>query len=136
MLPFLFILDSEDACTENVQDKSFTYFQIKDGNGNVLELDYDSDSELPDDRTDKKFQFSPNERKDSQFWYWHQQPNSDYGYIGSKVETKRVLSIAFSSNFKDNGNFTKGFANPHKYTFLLIRFFFTLYCPHSVFLFW
>ena len=122
MFPFLSILDSEDACTENVQDKSFTYFQIKDANGNVLELNDNSDlSPLPDefdlypadDRTDKKFSFSLNENKDSQFWYWHQQPNSDYGYIGSKVETKRVLSIAFSSNFKDNGNFTKGFANPH-----------------------
>jgi hypothetical protein len=114
VFPFLSILDSEDACTENVQDKSFTYFQIKDANGNVLELNDNSDlSPLPDDRTDKKFSFSLNENKDSQFWYWHQQPNSDYGYIGSKVETKRVLSIAFSSNFKDNGNFTKGFANPH-----------------------
>ena len=106
MLPFLFILDSEDACTENVQDKSFTYFQIKDANGYVLELDYKSDSELPDSRTDKTFQFSPNENKDSQFWYWHQQPNSDYGYIGSKVYIKRVLSVAFSSDFENNGNFS------------------------------
>ena len=81
----------------------------------MLELNENSDvSPLPDDRkTDKTFQFSPNERKDSQFWYWHQLENSDYGYIGSKVYIKQVLSIAFSSNFQENGNFTKGFENPH-----------------------
>ena len=108
-----FFLEYEDACSQKDEDKSNTYFQIKDANGYVLELDYKSDeldyksdSELPDSRTDKTFQFSPNENKDSQFWYWHQQPNSDYGYIGSKNNIKRVLSIAFSSNFKENGNFT------------------------------
>ena len=108
---FLYIL----ACPQKVEDKSVTYFQIKDANGYVLEFDYNSDSELPDSRTDKKFQFSPNENKDSQFWYWHQQPNSDYGYIGSKNNIKKVLSIAFSSNFKNNGNFTKGFENSHSH---------------------
>ena len=80
-----------------------------------LELNESTDlSPLPDDRKiNKTFQFSPNERKDSQFWYWHQLENSEYGYIGSKVYIKQVLSIAFSSNFQENGNFTKGFENPH-----------------------
>ena len=70
----------------------------------MLELNENSDlSPLPDDRkkTEKTLEFTPNEYKDSQFWYWHQQPNSDYGYIGSKLYIKRVLSIAF----ENNGNF-------------------------------
>ena len=104
---YFFFLEYIDACSQKDEDKSITYFQIKDANGYVLELDDNSDSELPDSRADKTFQFSPNEEKDSQFWYWHQQPNSDYGYIGSKNKIKKVLSIAFSSNLKDNGNFTK-----------------------------
>ena len=76
------------------------YFQIKDASGNVLEDVYKKDVSL------QKILFSPNEYKDSQFWYWHQQSNSDYGYIGSKLYIKRVLSIAFGSNFEINGNFT------------------------------
>ena len=98
-----------DACSQKVEDKSVTYFQIKDASDNVLELNKNSDlSPLPDDRekNEKTLKFSPNEYKDSQFWYWHQQPNSDYGYIGSKLYIKRVLSIAFSSDFENNGNFT------------------------------
>ena len=106
---FLYILEYVDACSQKVEDKSVTYFQIKDASDNVLELNENSDlSPLPDDRkkTEKTLEFTPNEYKDSQFWYWHQQPNSDYGYIGSKLYIKRVLSIAFSSNFENNGNFT------------------------------
>ena len=110
---YFFFLEYIDACSQKDEDKSITYFQIKDANGYVLELDDNSDSELPDSRADKTFQFSPNEEKDSQFWYWHQQPNSDYGYIGSKNKIKKVLSIAFSSNFMDNGKFTKGITNSH-----------------------
>ena len=106
VLLFLSFLDYEDACSQKVEDKSITYFQIKNANGYMLELNYNSDSELPDSRAGKTFQFSPNEYKDSQFWYWHQQPNSDYGYIGSKLNVKKVLSIAFSSDFENNGNVT------------------------------
>ena len=114
---FLSFLDYEDACSQKVEDKSITYFQIKNANGYMLELDYNSDSELPDSRADKTFQFSPNEYKDSQFWYWHQQPNSDYGYIGSKLNIKKVLSIAFSSNLEDNGNFTKRIEHHHTHLY-------------------
>ena len=106
---FLYILEYVNACSQKVEDKSVTYFQIKDASDNVLELNKNSDlSPLPDDRekNEKTLKFSPNEYKDSQFWYWHQQPNSDYGYIGSKLYIKRVLSIAFSSDFENNGNFT------------------------------
>ena len=105
---FLCILEYVDACPQKVEDKSVTYFQIRDASDNVLEINDKSDSSpLPDDRKkwEKTLQFSPNEYKDSQFWYWHQQPNSDYGYIGSKLNIKRVLSIAFSSDFENNGNF-------------------------------
>ena len=107
---FLYILEYEDACSQKVEDKGVTYFQIKDASDNVLELFIEKISDsLPDDRakTTETFQFSPNEYKDSQFWYWHQLPNSDYGYIGSKLHIKQVLSIAFSSNFEENGKFTQ-----------------------------
>jgi hypothetical protein len=115
---FSFRLDYEDACSQKVEDKSIIYFQIKNANGDVLELNHNSDSELPmtdirstmelpDSRAGKTFQFSPNEYKDSQFWYWHQQPNSDYGYIGSKLDVSKFLSIAFSNDMKGNGKFTK-----------------------------
>ena len=96
---FLTILDYEDACPQKVEDKSITYFQIKDTGDNVLELKDSSDlSPLPDRKIEKTFLFSPNEKKDSQFWYWHQLPNSDYGYIGSKLYMKQVLSMKGAFN--------------------------------------
>ena len=109
MFLFLSILEYEDACSQKVQDKSISYFQIKDASGNVLEDVYKKNIEL------QKILFSPNEYKDSQFWYWHQQPNSDYGYIGNKqyYHTKKVLSIAFSPYFETNGKFEKVIANTH-----------------------
>ena len=50
--------------------------------------------------------WSPNEFKESQFWYLQRQPNSDYGYIGSKkhFDNEKVLSITLGNQFDDNGN--------------------------------
>jgi hypothetical protein len=74
------------ACSTKVQDESITYFQIQDKNGNALESGL------------KEIFFSPNENKDSQFWYLQKQPNSDFGYIGSKLyyDNYRVLSVSNS----------------------------------------
>ena len=58
MIAFLFlsILDDEDACSQKDDDKSVTYFQIKDANGYVLELKENSDlSPLPDDSQEVSF---------------------------------------------------------------------------------
>ena len=58
MIAFLFlsILDDEDACSQKDDDKSVTYFQIKDANGYVLELIENSDlSPLPDDSQEVSF---------------------------------------------------------------------------------
>ena len=47
----------------------------------------------------------PNHLKDSQFWYLHKEPDSDYGYIGSKLyqSEEKVLSITLGDNVGDNG---------------------------------
>ena len=74
------------ACSTKEIDESITYFQIQDKNGNALESGI------------KEIFFSPNENKDSQFWYLQKQPNSDFGYIGSKLyyDNYRVLSVSSS----------------------------------------
>ena len=74
------------ACSTKEIDESITYFQIQDKNGNALESGL------------KEIFFSPNENKDSQFWYLQKQPNSDFGYIGSKLyyDNYRVLSVSSS----------------------------------------
>ena len=72
------------ACSTKEQDESITYFQIQDNNGNALESS-----------GQEEIIFSPNEYKDSQFWYFQKQPNSDFGYIGSKLYfgNYRLLSV-------------------------------------------
>ena len=53
----------------------------------------------------------PNHLKDSQFFYLQKEPNSDYGYIGSKLYYKgigleqTVLSITLGDNVGDNGGY-------------------------------
>ena len=85
------------ACSTKEIDESITYFQIQDKNGNALESGL------------KEIFFSPNENKDSQFWYLQKQPNSDFGYIGSKLyyDNYRVLSVSSSPCKYDFFNFIR-----------------------------
>ena len=73
---------------------SKNYLVIKGENSNVLELPAPDPSSL---------MFSKNGLKDSQFWYLSNQPNSDYGYIGSKKHIGKVLTISLGDSLKDNG---------------------------------
>ena len=85
------------ACSTKEIDESISYFQIEDKNGNALES------------SQKEIFFSPNENKDSQFWYLQKQPNSDFGYIGSKLyyDNYRVLSVSSSPCKYDFFNFIR-----------------------------
>ena len=100
------------ACSTQEQDESITYFQIQDNHGNALESS-----------GQEEIFFSPNEYKESQFWYFQKQPNSDFGYIGSKLYfgNYRLLSVL----------------DPVcKYEFLILENtikYFSMYNPHYIY---
>ena len=85
-----FILEHPSACLAEETDESISYFQIKDTNGNALDATRETFN-----LENSVVMFTPNEFKDSQFWYLSKIPGSDYGYVGSKmyVSESRVLTI-------------------------------------------
>ena len=84
------------ACSTELEPYEISYFQIHDATGNVLEA-----------TSTDTIALMPNHLKDSQFWYLHKEPDSDYGYIGSKLyySQQKVLSITLGDNVGDNGGY-------------------------------
>ena len=98
------------ACSTKEQDESITYFQIQDNNGNALESS-----------GQEEIIFSPNEYKDSQFWYFQKQPNSDFGYIGSKLYYGNYRLLRVSLDCKHD------FFDSRKYYLILFKVWPTVY---------
>ena len=80
-----------------------SYFQIKNENGYVLDHVFQG-------KWRSSLTFSPNELKESQFWYFYRPPfyhNNGYGFIGSKefFKKRNVLAISLGEDVQDNGKY-------------------------------
>ena len=68
-----------NACSIEDGSDELSFFQILGPNGTALD-----DPRVSACVFNCSFEFSPNEFKDSQFWFLDLVPGSEYGYVGSK----------------------------------------------------